>query len=103
MTSRNQLLESSDISERITGIRAEVINGFITSTSRLKVWKSQWDIDGLQKALAAELQLELPIKQWLADETDLDEGKLRAAHHRSRQSPVSGQNCGRRAAGDAPI
>src|SRR5450759_1086731 len=76
--SRNQLLESTDISERITSIRAEVINGFITQHIPPESLEEQWDIDGLGKTLVAELQLELPIKQWLADESDLDEGKLRA-------------------------
>jgi preprotein translocase subunit SecA len=76
--SRNQLLESTDISERITAIRAEVINGFVTQHIPPESLEEQWDIDGLEKTLAAELQFELPIKQWLADESDLDEGKLRA-------------------------
>jgi preprotein translocase subunit SecA len=76
--SRNQLLESTDISERITAIRAEVINGFVTQHIPPESLEEQWDTDGLGKTLAAELQLELPIKQWLADESDLDEDKLRA-------------------------
>ncbi len=76
--SRNQLLESVDISERITAIRAEVINGFVTQHIAPESLEEQWDIDGLAKTLEAELQLELPIKQWLADESDLDEDKLRA-------------------------
>ncbi|MBI2289916.1 MAG: preprotein translocase subunit SecA [Betaproteobacteria bacterium] len=76
--SRNQLLESADISERITAIRAEVINGFITQHIPPESLEEQWDIAGLEKTLNAELQLELPIKQWLADESDLDEDKVRA-------------------------
>ncbi len=76
--SRNQLLESTDISERITAIRGEVINGFITQHIPPESLEEQWDIGGLEKTLNAELQLELPIKQWLADESDLDEDKLRA-------------------------
>jgi len=76
--SRNQLLESTDISERITAIRAEVINGFMAQHIPPESLEEQWDIDALEKTLVAELQLELPIKQWLADENDLDEDKLRA-------------------------
>ena len=76
--SRNQLLEAADISERITAIRAEVINGFITQHIPPESLEEQWDIGGLEKTLNAELQLELPIKQWLADESDLDEDKVRA-------------------------
>ena len=76
--SRNQLLESTDISERVTAVRGEVINSFITQHIPFESLEEQWEIDGLEKTLAAELQLELPIKQWLADESDLDEDKLRA-------------------------
>ena len=76
--SRNQLLESTDISERITAVRAEVINGFIMQHIPPESLEEQWDVNGLEKTLAAELHLELPIKQWLADESDLDEDKLRA-------------------------
>ncbi len=85
--SRNQLLESSDISSRVNAIRGEVINGFITQHIPPESLEEQWDIEGLEKTLAAELQLELPIKQWLVDETDLDEEKLRARviDHASRK------------------
>ena len=76
--SRNQLLESTDISERITAIRAEVIGGFITQLIPAESLEEQWDVEGLEKTLAAEVQLELPIRQWLADEPDLDEDQVRA-------------------------
>ena len=76
--SRNQLLESTDISERITAIRAEVIGGFITQHIPAESLEEQWDVEGLEKTLAAEVQLELPIRQWLADEPDLDEDQVRA-------------------------
>jgi len=76
--SRNQLLVSTDISERITAIRGEVINGFVTQHIPPESLEEQWDVGGLEKTLAAELQLELPLKKWLADESDLDEDKLRA-------------------------
>ncbi len=85
--SRNQLLESADISERITAVRAEVINGLITQHIPPESLEEQWDIDGLEKTLVAELQFELPVKQWLADESDLDEDILRSriVDHASRR------------------
>jgi preprotein translocase subunit SecA len=76
--SRNQLLESADISERITAIRAEVIGGFVTQHIPPESLEEQWDVAGLEKTLAAELQLDLPIRQWLAEDTNLDEDALRA-------------------------
>ena len=75
--SRNQLLESTDISERITAIRGEVINGFVTQHIPPESLEEQWDVEGLEKTLAAELELALPIRQWLTDDKDLDEDKLR--------------------------
>jgi preprotein translocase subunit SecA len=76
--SRNQLLESVDISERVAAIRAEVINGYIAQHIPPESLEEQWDIAGLEKVLSAELQLELPIQQWLAAESDLDETALSA-------------------------
>ena len=76
--SRNQLLEATDISERINSIRREVINAFFSQHVQPESLEEQWDIDALEKTLMAELQLELPIKQWLADESTLDEEQLRA-------------------------
>jgi len=92
--SRNQLLESTDISERIGAIRAEVINGFITQHIPPESLEEQWDIEGLEKTLAAELQLELPLKQWLADDSEMEEEKLRArvvdyAHRRYAEKTAS--------------
>ena len=76
--SRNQLLESSDISERITAIRGEVIGGFVAQHIAPESLEEQWDVNGLEKTLAAELELQLPLKQWLADDSDLDDAGLRA-------------------------
>ena len=75
--SRNQLLESTDISERIGSIRHEVISAFITQHIPPESLEEQWDLAGLEKTLVAELQLDLPILQWLADESSLDEDQLR--------------------------
>jgi preprotein translocase subunit SecA len=40
--------------------------------------EEQWDIPGLEKALAAELTLHLPLQQWMGAEEELDEDGLRA-------------------------
>ena len=76
--SRNQLLESADISERIAAIRGEVITAFFHQRVPPESLEEQWDIAGLEKTLASELRLELPVQQWLKDEPDLDEEQLKA-------------------------
>ena len=55
-----------------------MINAFVTQHIPPESLEEQWDIEGLEKTLIAELQLDLPIKQWLADESSLDEDQLRA-------------------------
>ncbi|HUO44732.1 MAG TPA: preprotein translocase subunit SecA [Burkholderiales bacterium] len=75
--SRNQLLEMTDISDRISAVRREVIDSLITQHIPPGSIEEQWEVDGLAKTLAAEFQLALPLQQWLADESDLEEAKLR--------------------------
>ncbi len=73
---RNELLESQDVSQRVADLRA----GVVTDLFRLHVpeesVEEQWDIEGLKKALAAELGLELPLQAWLDKEPDLGEETL---------------------------
>jgi preprotein translocase subunit SecA len=75
---RNELLDSGDISETI----AAMLQGMLHDTFRVYVpadsVEEQWDIVGLEKALQAELQLSLPVGDWLKAEPSLtDEDLLR--------------------------
>ena len=74
---RNELLEVGDISETIQAMRADVINDMISQYVRPDSMEEQWDVAGLEKNLAAELHLPLPLQQWLNDEAGLDEQGLR--------------------------
>jgi preprotein translocase subunit SecA len=68
---RNELLDVEDITETLTAMR----QGLVHDTFRLYVpvesVEEQWDITGLDAALAAELQLKLPIGEWLKAEPNL--------------------------------
>jgi preprotein translocase subunit SecA len=75
---RNELLDSEDITDTVTAMR----QGLAHDTFRIYVpaesVEEQWDIAGLEKALAGELQLRLPIADWLKAEPTLgDEDILR--------------------------
>jgi preprotein translocase subunit SecA len=74
---RNELLEATDISDTIEAMRTDVIADFINQHIPHGSMEEQWDVAGLEKTLAAELQLELPLQQWLDQETALDEEGLR--------------------------
>lgn len=74
---RNELLESVDISETIDAMREGVMHYIISEYIAPQSMEEQWDVPGLEKALAAEFQLTLPVTQWLEQNKQLDETSLR--------------------------
>ena len=73
---RNELLESPDVSQRIADLRAGVVRDLFRTHVPEESVEEQWDIDGLQAALRADLNLELPLRQWLEAEADLSDEPL---------------------------
>ncbi len=73
---RNELLESSDVSPRIADLRAGVVNDLFRMYVPEESVEEQWDIAGLEGALKSEFNLELPVRQWLDAETQLDDDAL---------------------------
>jgi preprotein translocase subunit SecA len=73
---RNELLESKDISETISAMRAGVLSDTIAEYIPPGSMEEQWDAPGLEKAFAAEFQLHLPVAQWFEQDKALDETGL---------------------------
>ncbi|MGH1373822.1 MAG: preprotein translocase subunit SecA [Cellvibrionaceae bacterium] len=73
---RNELLESEDIAEAITAIRADVVRDTISGYIPPQSLEEQWDIPGLEQFLQAEFGLPLPIAQWLEEDKKLHEENL---------------------------
>ncbi len=74
---RNELLETDDISETIQAMRDDVVNDHISQYIMPESMEEQWDVAGLEKSLQAEWQLVLPLREWLEQESSLDEHGLR--------------------------
>ena len=74
---RNELLEEGDISETITAIRSDVVNGMIDQYIPPQSLAEMWDIPALEERIKADFLIELPISQWLADDDKLYEETLR--------------------------
>ncbi len=74
---RSELLESTDISETINAMRASVLSDTVAEYIPHGSMEEQWDAPALEKALAAEYQLPLPVAQWLEQDKHLDENGLR--------------------------
>ena len=74
---RNEILAADNVFETIEAIRADVVNGVISTYVPPQSIEEQWDISGLQEALEGEFGLKLEIQAWLEQETNLDEDALR--------------------------
>ncbi|MEX0607341.1 MAG: preprotein translocase subunit SecA, partial [Halofilum sp. (in: g-proteobacteria)] len=74
---RNELLEAEDISETIQSIQDDVIAELISRHVPPGSLEEQWDVEGLEETLRSELGLDLPVRQWLEEETALNEESLR--------------------------
>jgi|CXWL01.1.fsa_nt_gi preprotein translocase subunit SecA len=73
---RNELLESDDVSPRITDLRAGVVTDLFRQFVPPESVEEQWDIGGLENALNAELRLQLPLRAWLEKEPELQDETL---------------------------
>ncbi|WP_374690402.1 preprotein translocase subunit SecA [Accumulibacter sp.] len=75
---RNELLETEDISETITAMREGVLHECFRLHVPAETVEEQWDLPGLERALAADLQIVLPVGEWARNEPNLrDEDILR--------------------------
>jgi preprotein translocase subunit SecA len=74
---RNEILDSQDVSPRIAELRAGVIEDVFRAHVPPESIEEQWDIPALQTALTAELNLQLPLRDWLEKEPDLIDDALR--------------------------
>ena len=74
---RDELLETEDISETIQNM----IGGQIEDAARLYVppesIEEQWDLSGLETALASDYDLRLPAAAWLKEEPDISDESIR--------------------------
>jgi preprotein translocase subunit SecA len=75
-TLRNELLESEDVSPRVSDLRVGVVTDLFRQFVPPESVEEQWDIGGLENALDAELRLQLPLRAWLEKEPELQDETL---------------------------
>ena len=74
---RNELMESEDISAAIDEMRAEVVADLVAEYIPPESIEDQWDVAGLEQALAAEFNSKQPVARWLEQDDELGEDGLR--------------------------
>jgi preprotein translocase subunit SecA len=73
---RNELLDSSDISETVIAMCQGLVHDTFRNFVPAESVEEQWDIPGLESALAGELQLKLPVAEWLKAEPQLGDDDI---------------------------
>lgn len=65
---RNDLMAMEDISHIVNAIRADVISEVVNQFVPPQSTEEHWDIEGLEKELQAEFDLNIPVAAWLKGE-----------------------------------
>ncbi|OBV39159.1 preprotein translocase subunit SecA [Janthinobacterium psychrotolerans] len=73
---RNELLETTDISEMIASLRHGVFTDLVHAYVPQESVEEQWDIKGLETVLASEWQLDMPLQQLLAADASLTDEEI---------------------------
>ena len=74
---RNELMAADEIGDMIEEIRGEVIDDVIGEYIPPESIVEQWDIDGLEQALATDFNSAQPVARWLEEDEELAEEDLR--------------------------
>ena len=65
---RQEFLESEDLSELVDEFRRDTVTDLVDRFLPPKAYAEQWDIEGLDERVKALLGLELPVREWAAEE-----------------------------------
>ncbi len=74
---RNDLLASENINEIITAVQHDVVSRIVENSIPPQSLPEQWEIEGLEKDLFTEFNIQLPLQQWLDDDKRLNEEGLK--------------------------
>jgi|TARA_Y100000310_G_C20695465_1_gene825398 preprotein translocase subunit SecA len=74
---RNELMESTDVSNVVQSIRAEVVNQVIENFIPPQSLEEQWDIAGLEQSCQTEFNCRIPVQRWLDEDEELYEDSLK--------------------------
>jgi preprotein translocase subunit SecA len=70
---RKDLMRTEDVSEDVVAMRHEVIEDMIARCIPENAMPEQWDADALHEECLRLLDLDLPVKQWVAEEGIADQ------------------------------
>ena len=92
---RKDLMRADNVSETVADMRQEVIDDIVDGHIPEKAYPEEWDINGLHEECQRLLGLDLPIKDWAAEEGIADEEiRDRVADHANKAMAAKIANYG---------
>ena len=89
---RQEFMEASDLSDIIAEMRRETVVDIVVRHLPPKAYAEQWDVDGLNERVETLLGLQLPIREWAAEEgianEEIEQRILQAADARAAEREV---------------
>ncbi|ESR24094.1 preprotein translocase subunit SecA [Lutibaculum baratangense] len=80
---RIELMDGEDVSETVADMRHETIEDLVAKHIPEKAYAEQWDTEGLEEKVREVLGLDLPVREWAAEEgiaeTEIRERLTKAA------------------------
>ncbi|MGY8625315.1 preprotein translocase subunit SecA [Chromobacterium violaceum] len=74
---RNEILVEEDVSDVVINMREGVISDLVDLHLPPESLEEQWDLAGLEKTLASDFLLEVPVAEWIKAEPNLDIEQIR--------------------------
>ncbi|WBU53395.1 preprotein translocase subunit SecA [Paracoccus sp. SCSIO 75233] len=65
---RREIMDSEEVGEIAADMRHQVINDLVDQHMPARAYAEQWDTDGLNRAVAETLNMNLPVIDWAAEE-----------------------------------
>ncbi|MBU3616594.1 preprotein translocase subunit SecA [Polynucleobacter sp. JS-Polo-80-F4] len=73
---RNEVLESADIGDLIANLREDVLRSVCSVYIPLESMEEQWDLVGLENALASEWGLTIDLRGWIESAETVDDAEI---------------------------
>jgi len=75
---RDDVLASESLAESFEAMYEDVVSTVMSEFIPPQSIDEQWDVEGFEKALKTDFDIEIPVKQWLDEDDRLEEVALRA-------------------------
>jgi preprotein translocase subunit SecA len=89
---RAEFMAAADISDVVAEFRRDTIEDFVSRFLPPKAYAEQWDLEGLDEHVRSYLGLELPLKEWAAEDgianEEIEERIAKAAEARAAERDV---------------